>query len=104
MTAETKYRQAAHDAIAAFAGAADRIGVQVAGYGGVAARLCRDPLVVETPAAGTDLHRAACRVADHETVVVPGDRATGVVRVGEEERRVEGPEELMAAVGELSRA
>jgi uncharacterized protein YyaL (SSP411 family) len=104
LTAESKYRQAAHDAIAAFAGAADRIGVQVAGYGGVAARLCRDPLVVETPAAGTDLHRAACRVADHETVVVPGDRANGVVRVGEDERQVEGPEELMAAVGELSRA
>jgi uncharacterized protein YyaL (SSP411 family) len=102
LTGEERYREAAHDAVAAFAGAADRIGVQVAGYGGVAARLCRDPLVVETPDAGSDLHRAACRVADHEKVLVPGGRGTALVRVGEAEREAENPEELMDAVAALS--
>jgi hypothetical protein len=103
LTGERRYRDAARDAVAAFAGAADRIGVQVAGYGGVAARLCRDPLVVETPEPGSDLHRAACRVADHEKVLVPGDRSDARVRVGDDERRAATPGELMDAVAALSR-
>jgi hypothetical protein len=76
LSGEERYREAARAAVAAFAGAADRIGVQVAGYGAVAARLCREPLVVEvgTPP-GSDLHRAALRVADHEKVVVPDSDA-----------------------------
>jgi hypothetical protein len=102
LTGDDAYREAASEAVAAFAGAADRIGVQVAGYGSVAARLCRDPLVVETPEAGTDLHRAACRVADHETVLVPSDRTDALVRVGDDERGAATPEELMDAVAALS--
>lgn len=66
------YRETARQAIEAFAGAADRIGVQVATYGSVAARLCREPLVIDVGGpAGSELHRAACRVADHESVIVP---------------------------------
>ncbi|HKL30580.1 MAG TPA: DUF255 domain-containing protein [Natrialbaceae archaeon] len=72
LTGVDRYREAARDAIAAFAGARDRMGVQVAGYGSVAARLVGPTLRIEvgTPA-GSDLHRAALRVGDHEKVVVP---------------------------------
>ncbi|PSP28509.1 thioredoxin domain-containing protein [Halobacteriales archaeon QH_2_65_14] len=71
LTGDDRYREAAHEAIAAFAGAAERMGVEVAHYATVAARL-REPQVIEvgTPP-GTDLHRSALRLADHETVVVP---------------------------------
>ena len=72
LTDEPAYRDRATEAIEAFAGAWDRIGIQVAGYGSVAARLCGEPLVVEVGGpAGSDLHRAALRVADHERVVIP---------------------------------
>ena len=72
ITGDERYREVATDAIEAFAGAWDRIGIQVAGYGSVAARLINGDLVVEVgDPAGSDLHRAALRVADHETVVVP---------------------------------
>jgi len=72
ITGDERYREVATDAIEAFAGAWDRIGVQVAGYGSVAARLTNGDLVVEVgDPAGSDLHRAALRVADHEIVVVP---------------------------------
>lgn len=72
LTGEERYRRAAREAVAAFAGAADRMGVQVAGYGTAAARASSPPLavVVGTPA-DSDLHRAALRLADHEKVVVP---------------------------------
>lgn len=71
LTGVDRYREAAHDAIAAFAGAADRMGVEVAGYATVASRLETTRVFrVGTPA-GDDLHRAALRVADHEAVVVP---------------------------------
>ncbi len=106
LTGEERYREAAHDAVGAFAGAWDRIGVQVAGYGSVAARLRRPPLSVEVGAApGSDLHRAALRVADHEKVVrpdAPGVAADAArVSVGDASRTVESPEELVAAVSEL---
>jgi uncharacterized protein YyaL (SSP411 family) len=71
LTGESRYREAAHRAMAAFAGASDRMGVEVAGYASVVARL-RDPRAIEVGApAGSDLHRAALRLADHESVVVP---------------------------------
>ncbi|WP_262180451.1 DUF255 domain-containing protein [Haloarcula laminariae] len=80
LTGEERYRRAARDAVESFAGAAERMGVEVAGYASVAARL-RDPqrLVVGTEA-GTDLHRAALRLADHETTVVPDPDGDGVAR------------------------
>jgi uncharacterized protein YyaL (SSP411 family) len=71
LSGEERYREAARDAVAAFAGAADRMGVEVAGYAATVARIL-DPRAVEVgPPAGSDLHRAALRLADHETVVVP---------------------------------
>jgi hypothetical protein len=90
-----EYREWAAEALSAFAGAADRMGAEVAGYAAACARHHYDPLVVETPPAGTDLHRAALRVADHEKIVVPGDRETAVVvRGGEHSAPAETPAEL----------
>ncbi|PSQ10492.1 thioredoxin domain-containing protein [Halobacteriales archaeon QS_5_70_15] len=97
----TRYREAAGDALAAFAGAADRMGVEVAAYAAACARHHHDPLVVETPPAGTDLHRGALRIADHEKVVLPGDRETAVVRRGgKRSAPAADPEELSTRVGE----
>ncbi|WP_458209615.1 DUF255 domain-containing protein [Haladaptatus sp. NG-SE-30] len=72
LSGDSSYEDTARDAIGAFAGAADRIGVQVAGYATAASRLTRPPLQipVATPP-GSDLHRAALRIADHEKVVIP---------------------------------
>jgi uncharacterized protein YyaL (SSP411 family) len=71
LTGEDRYEQAACQAVEAFAGASERMGVEVAGYASVAARL-QDPRRIEVATApGSDLHRAALRLADHETVVVP---------------------------------
>ncbi len=110
ITGERRYREVARETIGAFAGAWDRIGVQVAGYGSVAARLCREPLVIAVAdAPGSDLHRAALRVADHEKVVIPaaGDRdpapepgSAHVVR-GDQRLSAETPDELIRRVGEL---
>jgi len=71
LTGEDRYLGVARDALAAFAGAADRMGVEVAAYAATVARL-REPTAIEvgTPA-GSDIHRAALRLADHESVVVP---------------------------------
>jgi uncharacterized protein YyaL (SSP411 family) len=80
LSGEDRYREVATEAVESFAGAAERMGVEVAGYASVAARL-QDPqrLVVGTPA-GTDLHRAALRMADHETTVVPDPDGDGLAR------------------------
>lgn len=76
LTGESRYRKVARDALAAFAGAHDRFSVQVAGYATAASRVASPPLVVAVADdAGSDLHRAALRVADHEKIVVPN--ATG---------------------------
>lgn len=80
LTGESRYREAAHDAVASFAGAAERMGVEVAHYATIAARL-RDLQVVEVGTeAGSDLHRAALRLADHEAVVVPSPEESVAVR------------------------
>ncbi len=109
LTGEERYREAAHDAAAAFAGASDRMGVEVAHYATVAARL-NDPHVLEVGAdAGSDLHRAALRLADHETVVAPNpvDGATprqvpgGKARLfvsGEQQGQATTPAELEAVM------
>ena len=110
LTGEEQYRAAAEDAIAAFADAADRLGVQVAAYATAAARLCDDPLVIEVAdEAGSDLHRAAMRVADHEKVVIPGvsgddyERGAAYVRVaGERSDAVTTPEKLSGRVADLT--
>ncbi|MFB6299547.1 MAG: DUF255 domain-containing protein [Halobacteriales archaeon] len=72
LTDTDRFLSAARSAIAAFAGAKERFGVQVAGYGTAAARLVTPPLRIEVGGVpGSDLHRAALRVADHEKVVLP---------------------------------
>lgn len=71
LTGEEKYETAAREAITAFAGATERMGVQVAQYATVSARLRSPQALVVGTEAGTDLHRAALRLVDHETVVVP---------------------------------
>jgi hypothetical protein len=73
----------------------------------VASRLTRPDLVVAVgDAAGSDLHRAALRVADHEAVVVPAapDTPAGVatVRRGAERRDADTPEALLDAVAALT--
>jgi len=66
------YRERGRRALEAFGGAADRFGPRVATYAAAASRYLESPLVVRVgDAAGSDLHRAALRMADHEKVVVP---------------------------------
>lgn len=72
VTGDERYGEAAHDAIAAFAGAHERFGPQAAHFASVAARVRHGTLRIDvTTPAGSDLHRAALRVADHEAIVVP---------------------------------
>jgi len=106
LTGDDAYRDAARDAVGAFADAADRMGVQVADYAAAASRVVARPLTVRVgDGVGSDLHRAALRVADHEKVVVPDAEgvADGVafVRVGGESHGpARDPEELAALVAE----
>jgi uncharacterized protein YyaL (SSP411 family) len=107
LTGESRYRAVARDAVGAFAEAWDRLGVQVAGFGSVAARLCDDPPVIEVATeAGSDLHRAALRVADHEKVVRPAaplsDPGTARVTVGDRSRTASSPEAVAEAVAALA--
>ncbi|WP_181693108.1 DUF255 domain-containing protein [Natronomonas sp. LN261] len=101
LTGETRYDEVAEAALASFAGAYDRMGVEAADYAAACTRAHYDPLVVRTPTAGTDLHRAALRIADHEKVVVPEDRTDAVVvRGGEETVPAETPDELLERAAE----
>lgn len=114
-TGKERYLEAARDAAASFAGAADRFGVQVAGYGSLVARLVRgSPVVAVGTEPGSDLHRAAWRIADHEKVVVPNaheeppataetvvdaPRGAAVVAIGDRvSEPATTPDELMATV------
>ena len=102
LTDEPAYRERATEALEAFAGAWDRIGIQVAGYGSVSGRLLGEPLVIEVGgSAGSELHRAACRVADHERVIVPNvdglDSEQARVRTSDEPP-ANDPESLMQQV------
>ena len=100
LTGEDRYREAATAAIESYASAAERMGVEAAHYATVAARLDSPQVVrVGTPA-GSDLHRAALRLADHESVVLPdadtaGDDAVLVVD-GTEQGRADSPAALEA--------
>ena len=103
ITGDQRYRTAATDAVEAFAGAWDRLGVQVAHYGSVAARLTGGDLVVDVGGpAGSELHRAALRIADHEAVVVPDAEGVeaGTARVRGDDESATTPEELSSQVSE----
>ncbi|WP_254536304.1 DUF255 domain-containing protein [Halomarina litorea] len=107
LTGEDSYREVAREALSAFAGARDRMGVEVAGYATAAARVVDTPLtisVADDP--GSDLHRAALRMSDHEKVVVPDadatgghERGTAWVRVGDSTSEpADSPAELQRRV------
>ena len=72
LTGEDRYREVARETAESFAGATERLGVQVAEYGSLVGRLLRGTTVIAVGTEpGSDLHRAAWRVADHEKVVAP---------------------------------
>jgi len=114
LTGEDRYRDIARETAESFAGAAERLGVQVAGYGSLVGRLLRGTTVVavgEEP--GSDLHRAAWRVADHEKVIAPNAHlddaptphtvasGTAVVLAGDATSKpAKTPDELMDRVAE----
>ncbi|SFB68358.1 hypothetical protein SAMN05444422_101136 [Halobiforma haloterrestris] len=106
LTGDDGYRACARETLADFAGASDRIGVQVARYATAVSRLLEGPLVIRVADdPGSDLHRAALRMADHEKVVVPGADdvlAPGTARVergDEASAPAETPDELSERVG-----
>jgi hypothetical protein len=110
LTGDEAYREVAAETVGAFAGASHRVGVQVAEYGTAASRVVREPLVVEVAdEAGSDLHRAALRVADHEKVVVPSAEESvapalepGTARVVGADGVASDPEALMDLVADRS--
>jgi uncharacterized protein YyaL (SSP411 family) len=105
LTGTKRYWEAARDAVAAFAGARERVGVEVAGYATAAARLSGVLRIDVATAPGTDLHRAALRMADHEKVVrLGGDTPDGTARVvvaGVESDAASTPAELEARVRDV---
>lgn len=114
LTGEDRYRAVAHETAESFAGATDRLGVQVAAYGSLVGRLLRGTTVIVVGTEpGSDLHRAAWRVADHEKVVVPNahredapaprtvPEGSAVVTAGDAvSAPATTPDELMARVAE----
>ncbi|TKX78874.1 thioredoxin domain-containing protein [Halorubrum sp. SD626R] len=78
LTGEERYRAVARETAESFAGATERLGVQVAGYGSLVGRLLRGTTAIAVgDEPGSDLHRAAWRVADHEKVVAPNAHLDG---------------------------
>ncbi|ELY56988.1 DUF255 domain-containing protein [Natronolimnohabitans innermongolicus] len=104
VTGDDRYRDIARETLEAFAGASDRLGVQMARYATAVSRLLEGPLVIRVGTeSGTDLHRAALRMADHEKVVVPEADAleSGTARVERGNRiseTAETPDELSERV------
>jgi uncharacterized protein YyaL (SSP411 family) len=116
LTGEERYRDVARETAESFAGATERLGVQVAGYGSLVGRLRRGTTVIAVgDEPGSDLHRAAWRVADHEKVVAPNAHVEGspapqtvpaetaVVLAGDAvSEPAETPDELMRRVAETA--
>ncbi|WP_128903717.1 DUF255 domain-containing protein [Halorubrum amylolyticum] len=114
LTGEERYEAVARETAESFAGATERLSVQVAGYGSLAGRLLRGTTVVAVgDEPGSDLHRAAWRVADHDKVVVPNAHredapaprsvptGSAVVLAGDAASEpAETPDELMTRVAE----
>ncbi|WP_049926089.1 DUF255 domain-containing protein [Halopiger goleimassiliensis] len=104
LTGDDEYRASARETLEAFAGASERFGVQIARYATAVSRLLEGPLVIRVGGdPGTELHRAAWRLADHEKVVVPAaeDLEPGTARIERGEHVsavVETPEQLSDAL------
>ena len=115
LTGADRYRAVARETAESFAGATDRFGVQIAGYGSLVGRLLRGTTVVAVGTEpGSDLHRAAWRVADHEKVVAPNahredapaprtvpEGSAVVVADGTASDPATAPDELMERVGSV---
>ncbi|ERG95531.1 hypothetical protein [Haloquadratum walsbyi] len=109
-----QYITVATDALAAFAGARERLGVQVAGYRAVTARATRVVILLRMGVeVGSDLHCAVLRIADHEAIVVPNadiqDDTPHLIHGSETETETETetattttPDELMKTVSVLT--
>ncbi len=110
ITGNDRYREVARETIEAFAGAYDRFGPQVTGFGSVTARLLHETLTIRVgDPAGSDLHRAALRVGDHEKVVIPAandvEAGHAVVQRGDQSTDPAAtPDELERRVRTLSTA
>ncbi|MBZ6495013.1 DUF255 domain-containing protein [Natrinema longum] len=105
LTGEDRYREFARETLEAFAGASERFGVQIARYATAVSRLLEGPLVIRVATdPGSDLHRAALRLADHEKVVVPDadGLAAGTARA-ERGDHVSAPAETPAELSERVR-
>jgi len=106
LTGEDRYQEVAVEAMEAFAGAWDRMGVHIASYGAVVTRLLDDPLVIEIGTEpGTTLHRAALRIADHEKVVIPNASTPpdgeAIVRGSAQDTPITTPDELLAHIEDV---
>lgn len=102
LTGKETYRTAARTALEAFAGAHDRMGVEVAGYASTVDRILNTPLVIEiNDEPGSDLHRAALRIADHEKIIDITGEYDGTATVLTESERLDTvttPESLVSLV------
>lgn len=101
LTGEDGYRERARETLSAFAGAQERMGVEVAGYATAAARVCSVTEIAVAAPAGSSLHRAALGVPDHEAVVVPdaaGETGTARLTVDGTTTVVSTPEALRERV------
>ena len=82
LTGEDRYHEIARETLAAFAGAADRMGVEVAGYATTAARVRSGTEIGVAAPAGSELHRAALEAPVQGAVVIPdADGESGTARI-----------------------
>lgn len=107
LTEDTAYREAATAALEAFAAGRDRFGAGVATYATAASRVQVPPLRIDIGThPGSDLHRAALRVADHEKIIrLPGTAPDGkatATYAGATSPPSRTPEELIEAVASVA--
>ncbi|WP_049903136.1 DUF255 domain-containing protein [Halococcus agarilyticus] len=101
LTGEDHYHEIACETLAAFAGAADRMGVEVAGYATTAARVLSGTEIAVAAPAGSDFHHAALDIPAHEAVVIPdadGEADTARITIDGESTVVSSPSALHECV------
>lgn len=101
LTGEDRYHEIARETLAAFAGAHDRLGIEVAGYATAAARVRSGTTIAVAAPADSPFHRAALDCRDHEAVVVPdadGEADTARVTIDGKSTVVSGPAALRERV------
>ncbi|EMA45859.1 DUF255 domain-containing protein [Halococcus saccharolyticus] len=97
LTGEDRYHEIARETLAAFAGAHDRLGIEVAGYATTAARVLSGTEIAVAAPLDSPLHRAALDIPDHEAVVIPdvdGESDTARITIDGESTMVSAPAEL----------